>query len=129
MFPGFDPSKLDPKMIQEISELVRTLPPEQIMRMQSLMHNQLAGYASPKEVAEMESALPPEFRQKMAEIMYRASAAGAFTGTASPAAATPSTPAEPAKPISSVDEARLTVLRAVKEGKLSPEDALKALFT
>lgn len=130
MFPGFDPSKLDPKLIQEISELMRTLPPDQILRMQTLMHNQMAGHAKPQDVAEFEASLPPSFRQKMAEIMYKASSTGAFgSAFAGASFAATAAPAEPAKPISSVDEARLTVLRAVRDGSISPEDALRALFT
>ena len=47
MFPGFDPSKLDPKTIQELTDLMRTLPPEKLMQMQSIMHNSCLLYTSP----------------------------------------------------------------------------------
>jgi hypothetical protein len=121
MFPGFDPSKLDPKMIQELSDLMRTLPPEKLMQMQSLMHNSMAGFDISKEMQAFESSLPGEFRLRLANIMVSAGPLPADVFT--PPAGTP------AKPIESVDDARLTLLNAVRDGALSPEEALKALFS
>ncbi len=40
----FDPGKMDPKLLLEISQLVRELPPDKLTRMQSLMHNMMAGF-------------------------------------------------------------------------------------
>jgi hypothetical protein len=122
MFPGFDPSKLDPKLIQELSELMRSLPPEKLMQMQSLMHNSMAGFDISKSVQEFESSLPPEFRMKLAKIMM---SAGPLP-TGKPDIEIPT--AAPA-PITNVDDARLTLLNAVRDGALTPEEALKALFT
>lgn len=121
MFPGFDPSKLDPRLIREISELMRELPPAQLMKMQTIMHNSMAGFDVSKEAAEFEAALPPGFREKMAKIMYQAS--GAIPVETAAAA-----PTEPAKPVESPREARLVVLKAVAAGTLTPEQALDALF-
>lgn len=116
MFPGlpagFDPSKLDPKLISEISELMGTLPPEMMMKMQTLMHNSMAGHDVRKDMEDFERGLPPGFREKMAKIMYQAN------GVVD--ALTP--------PLESLTDARLTLLNAVKNGILTPEAALKALF-
>ncbi len=129
MFAGFDPSKLDPKVIQELSELMRTLPPEKLMQMQSIMHNSMAGFDISKSVQEFESTLPPEFRLKLAKLMMDAGPlpAGMFPGAG---AAKPDIviPAAAPAPIANVDDARLTLLNAVRDGALSPEDAMKALF-
>lgn len=125
MFAGFDPSKLDPKVIQELTDLMRTLPPEKLMQMQSIMHNSMAGFDITKEVQAFESALPPDFRARLAKIML---AAGPLpTDAFIPAQTFPAEPS-PSAPLVDVSEARLTLLRAVRDGALAPEDALKALF-
>ena len=118
MFPGFDPSKLDPKVVQELTELMRTLPHDKLMQMQSIMHNSMAGFDITKDVQAFESSLPPDFRARLARIML---SAGPLPADAIP---TPS----PAPTITDVDSARLTLLKAVRDGGLTPEDALKALF-
>jgi hypothetical protein len=120
MFPGFDPSKLDPKLIQEISELMRTLPPEQLMKMQSIMHNSMAGFDVTEEVRKFESNLPPGFREKLAKAMYTAN--GVITETA------PTPPAPTLSTLNDVDRARLTVLEGVRDRRIAPEEALRTLF-
>lgn len=122
MFPGlpadFDPSKLDPKLIAEISELMRTLPPPLMMKMQTIMHNSMAGIDVRKEMEEFERGLPPGFREKMAKIMYQA---GGVVDALAPSD-------DKTAPLESMDDARLTILNAVKNGTLTPEAALRALF-
>lgn len=115
MFAGFDPSKLDPKVVQELTELMRTLPSEKLMQMQSIMHNSMAGFDIAKEVQSFESSLPADFRARLAKIML---AAGPLPADAFPKV----------EPVTDVTDARLTLLRAVRDGELTPEDALKALF-
>lgn len=123
MFPGlpagFDPSKMDPRLIGEISQLMATLPPEMMMKMQTLMHNAMAGIDVRKDTEDFERDLPSDFRAKMAKILYQAHGVE-LNETA--------IDSEPVTLPGNVDEARLTILRAVKEGKLAPEAALKALF-
>ena len=123
MFPGFDPSKLDPKVVQELTDLMRTLPPEKLMRMQTMMHNSMAGFDISVDVQSFERDLPPDFRAKLAKIL--------LTAGPLPTASTsdPATDSAPPPVPSSIDEARLTILRAVRDGSLSPEDALQALFS
>jgi hypothetical protein len=123
MFPGFDPSKLDPKVIHEISELMRTLPPEQLMKMQSIMHNSMAGFDVTEEVRKFESNLPAGFREKLAKAMYAANGVAVETAATAPA---PSSPMDTG--LNDVDRARLTVLEGVRDRSVTPEDALRILF-
>ncbi len=134
MFPGMmpgmpplDPSKMDPKTIAAMTDLIRTLPPDRILKIQTLMHNAMAGFDVKKEMEDFEKSLPPGFREKMAAIMapelYKACAD-----------APPSSPSQPTEKLETVDPnmdvnaARITVLRGVSEGRITPEEALKLLF-
>lgn len=131
---GFDPSKLDPKTLMEVSNLVRELPPEKLNKMQTLMHNMMAGYNVQQEMMEFEQSLPAGFRERLTAIMLR----GMNTaGAAAPEAATsPAAAVEEAQVVNaaestvdmSVRDARLTVLRAVADGSMDPEEALTALW-
>ena len=134
MFPNFDPSKMDPKVLMELSNLVRQLPPEKISRMQSLMHNMMAGFDVKAEMEEFEKTLPAGFREKLVSIM-------ASSGMAPPAGASPfagskispigesqTVEAEVVDKNMDMREARLTVLRAVADGSMSPDDAERVLF-
>ena len=58
--PPFDPSKMDPKVLMQLSELMRQLPPAQIQKMQTLMHNMMAGFDVKKDMEEFEKTLPPK---------------------------------------------------------------------
>ena len=121
MFPGMngiDPSKLSPQVIQEISELMRTLTPEQMMKMQSLMHNSMAGFNVSNEMMEFEKNLPSGFREKMARIMYMTN------GIEVPNQA----PATPAVEPKTEREARMIILKSVAGGFMQPEEALSVLF-
>ncbi len=115
----FDPSKLSPQAIAEISDLMRTLTPDQIMKMQSLMHNSMAGFNVSAEMQEFEKTLPPGFREKMARVMYMAN--GIEVPSQAPQSVSQAAP-------QNEDEARLVILRSVAGGLLSPEEALKVLF-
>ncbi|MBS1962502.1 MAG: hypothetical protein JST04_09815 [Bdellovibrionales bacterium] len=128
MFPGFDPSKLDPKVIQELSELMRTLPPEKLMQMQTMMHNSMAGFDIMKDVQAFEAGLPPDFRAKLAKIMLSAGPLPADAVIPTTGKAVETTAPKTEAPVTDVREARLTLLNAVRDGALTPEDALIALF-
>ncbi len=126
MFPGLDPSKLDPQLIGEISDLMRTLPPAKLMQMQGLMQKAMGGADITAEMAAFERDLPADFRTRMARIMYRANGVPAdFLATGATGATVESSSAST---ITSAREARLTILNAVREGELTPEAALSALF-
>jgi hypothetical protein len=114
MTNGFDPTKMDPKVMMQMAELVRQLPPEKISRMQTLMHNMMAGFDVKKDMEEFERGLPQEFREKLVSVM-----GSSVTETPSPSVP----PAE-----MGIRDARVTLLRAVAEGRMTPEDAEKLLF-
>ena len=119
----FDPSKLSPQAISEITDLMRTLSPAQMMKLQSIMHNQMAGFNVTKEMMEFEQSMPPDFRAKMARIMYMTN------GIEVPPATTPSVASSPiAEEPKNENEARLVILQSVAAGMMSPQEALKVLF-
>jgi hypothetical protein len=126
-----DPSKLSPDMLMKMSQLVQELPPGMLSRMQTLMHNAMAGFDVQKDMEAFERELPAGFREKMARLMYEMNGVMPSGG---PSAATPTAAAakpevvEIQKEIANPEEARLTVLRAVASGDLSPEQALSVLF-
>ncbi len=127
---------MDPKLMMELSNLVRELPPQQLYKMQTLMHNMMAGFDVSKEMEEFERSLPPGFREKVMRLMgsqysTMAQAMGASsTGTSAAPIEAESSPAEPIVDSSEMDvrKARLTILRAVSDGKMSPEEAERLLF-
>jgi hypothetical protein len=121
----FDPSKLSPQAIQEMTDLMRTLTPAQMMKLQSIMHNQMAGFNVANDLIEFEKSMPADFRAKMARIMYMANGIE-VPGTTSTTTTqvTAATTAEP----QNENEARLVILQSVAAGMMSPEEALKILF-
>ena len=132
---GLDPSKMSPQTIAEISALMRTLSPEQIMKMQSLMHNAMAGFNVTKEMQEFEASLPASFREKMARIAYLANGVDLSsqnsnspgTSDAIPVTSGGTSESAAAEP-TDVNEARLIILRSVANKMMAPEEALKVLF-
>jgi hypothetical protein len=128
-FPQFDPSKMDPKVLMQLTQLIQQLPPDQLSRMQSLMHNAMAGLDVRREMEEFEKNLPPGFREKLMSLM----AGQVGTGFTAPQASGSPTviEAESSRSTSQemdVHEARLTILRAVANGIMPPEEAEKLLF-
>ena len=117
--------------MMELSKLVQTLPPAQLARMQTIMHNSMAGFNVQKEMEEFERSLPPGFREKIMTLFMGASSASPIETTARPVdaghASLTETTAASSPPPSSADmterEARLTVLRAVAAGTITPEEA------
>jgi hypothetical protein len=143
MFPQFDPGKMDPQVLMQLSQLIQQLPPEQLNRMQTLMHNAMAGFDVRAQMEEFERNLPAGFREKLMALVAANPAAfapmagmGAGTGmsTGTPGAASTPAPA-PAHEIPAsqenmdLREARLTILRGVASGQVSPEEAEKLLFS
>ncbi len=130
MFPNGipDPSKMDPKVIAQISEVMRSLTPDQLARLQGLMHNMMAGFDVTKELAQFEKELPPGFREKLAALQYAMHGVdvGAHTSAPTQNVSPEIAPEAPAKEMTET-EARLTILRAVASGSLSPEEAEKLL--
>lgn len=125
--PPFDPSKMDPKILMKLSQLIAQLPPAQISRLQSLMHNMTAGFDVANDLAQFEKDLPPGFRENLVSILSEQGQLDTVKPVASaPVPAGTSITEEPAE--MNIKEARLTILRAVAEGNLSPEQAEALLF-
>jgi hypothetical protein len=123
MMNGFDPSKMDPKVMMQMAELVRQLPPDKISKMQTLMHNMMAGFDVKKEMEEFERGLPQGFREKLVSIM-----GSSGLGPMGPSITETSANSAPATAEMGIRDARVTLLRAVAEGRMTPEDAEKLLF-
>lgn len=134
MFPGFDPSKMDPKVLMELSQLVQGLPPDKLNQMQTLMHNMMAGHDVRAQMEEFERNLPPDFRMKIASLMGTQLGTGAFGGmppahqVMSPLSQPVSSVIDGPAPEMDMREARMTVLRGVASGSISPEEAEQILF-
>lgn len=112
----------------QLSQLIQSLPPEQLNRMQTLMHNMMAGHDVRREMEEFEKSLPPGFREKLMSIM--ASSAPTASATTAPieTSSTPISTSQEQNSEMDLREARLTILRAVAGGQLSPEEAEKLIF-
>ena len=117
MPPGFDPSKLDPQALAELTRLVQELPPTHLMKMQTLMHNAMAGHDTRRDMEEFERNLPAGFREKLMGVLTK------HSQTFAAAAAIPVSAAVVSDTPSDLREARLTILRAVAEGRMTPEAA------
>src|SRR4051794_8174987 len=127
---NFDPSQMDPKVLMQMSELVRQLPPDKLNRMQSLMHNMMAGIDVTKDLEEFERGLPPGFREKLLAIVSSQPNAFAGASTIQSPSSTMSSVAESPRATEpgSLHEARLTILRAVADGRMTPDEAERLLF-
>lgn len=127
---GFDPSKMDPKVLMELSRLVQQLPPDQMNRMQTLMHNMMAGFDVHQEMEEFERSLPAGFREKLVQAMGGAAGFAANTAVFSNplVSGADSSTGMPTGMPKNEREARLTLLRAVADQKLAPEEAHQLLF-
>lgn len=124
--PSFDPSKMDPKMMMQLAELIRQLPPDKISKMQALTHNMMAGFDVRKEMEEFENTLPPGFKEKLVALMgSSASVQSAPDIDITPVAVQETIQSAPPQ---NIREARVTLLRAVADGRLQPEEAEKLLF-
>lgn len=111
---GFDPSQMDPAMMQQMSKSLQRLPKAQLTKLQSLMQRAMAGQDVSRESAQFEKMLPPEFSQMAMQMMM---AQGMASGGAAPA---------DEKPMNS-DDAKQIVAKAVAEGKMSAEQAKELL--
>lgn len=121
--PSFDPSKMDPKALMELSQLFQQLPPSELGRMQTLMHNMMAGYDVRKDMEEFERSLPPGFREKLMALVGGQAGFPAMGGAANE-------PIEVSAPAADMDlhQARITILQAVADGNMTPEQAEGLLF-
>ena len=120
--PGFDPSKVDPAAMSQMTSLMQRLPRAQLQKIQALMQKAMSGKDVTQEAQELERMMPPELLSQMA-----AFAPGLMGGMpaefqAGVAAAEQDDAAE-----MSAAEARKVIEAAVKDGSLSRADADAAL--
>jgi len=125
-----DPSKLDPRKMMELSQLFQSLPPSQMGRLQTLMHNMMAGFDVKKDMEAFEKELPPGFKEKVMSVLGpQAFSMDALNRSHSEPPVDVSLGVQPDQNIpKSIQEARLTILRAVAEGHMTPEQAEPLLF-
>lgn len=109
---AFDPSKMDPEMMQQMTKALQRLPRPQLMRLQSIMQRAMAGQDVSREAADFERILPPEFRQMAMQMMMAQGMASAGAGDE--------------KPMDETD-AKVIVAKAVAEGKMTADQAKELL--
>jgi hypothetical protein len=121
--PGFDPSKVDPAAMAQMAQLVQRLPKGQLQKIQALMQKAMSGKDVTREAQELERSLPPEIVSQMA-----AFAPGMLGAAGIDPAELEKAEAEMAAGAGmNADEAKRIIEEAVKEGRLSPEEAAAAL--
>lgn len=81
----------------------------------------MAGHDVRRDMEEFEKSLPSGFREKLLSMMSQ-------QGTSQPDVVIPQTLSAAEQEEMSLREARMTILRGVSEGKLTPEDAERLLF-
>jgi hypothetical protein len=117
---GFDPSKMDPAMMQQFAASLQRLPKGQLQKLQNIMQRAMAGKDVAAESAEFERTLPPELQKLMLSF------AGQMGGMPSADASIPVT-AEVEAGGMSEEDARKIVEAAAAEGKISSDEAEKLL--
>lgn len=115
----FDPSQMDPQMMAQVSQALQRLPRGQLQRLQSIMQRAMAGKDVTREAEEFQRTLPPEFQNLMMGFQGQmASQMGGMPGAEIP---------EQAEAAMSEEEARKIVEAAMKEGKISEDQAQELL--
>ena len=93
---------MDPAVRKEMMQAFRSMPKDQLRKLQSISQRMLNGESLEAELAEIQNLLPADFQQKM-------------MGLSGPV------------PEMSEEEARALVAQAAAEGKISPDQAAKLL--
>lgn len=120
--PMFDPSQMDPQMMNQMAQMLQRLPRGQMQRLQSLVQKAMAGKDVTREAAEFERSLPPDFKNMLEGFKGMPGFPGmGVEGVAGGEALAPEVE-EPADEMS-VDDARSIVAKALAEGKISKEQA------
>ena len=126
---------MDPKLLMEVSQVIQQLPPEKLNQMQTLMHNMMAGHDVSREMADFEKSLPADFREKLARLQTLTGAGGMVSGANAPVIETSASSNAAGTANGSghddmdLHQARITILHAVAEHRMTPEQAEKMLFS
>lgn len=118
---GFDPSKMDPAMMQQFAQSLQRLPKGQLQKLQNIMQRAMAGKDVSAESAEFERTLPPDLQQLMLSFagqMGQQQMGGQMGGEI---------PVTSEVGGMSEEEARKIVEAAAAEGKISSDEAAKLL--
>jgi len=108
---GFDPSQMDPKKMQQLQRMMKSLPKGQLSQLQNLVQQAMAGKDVTDKLKDLEGKLPPDLRNAVEAMAPEAEAATDSMESSD----------------MSVDQARKIVEDAVREGKLSRVEADKLL--
>ncbi len=111
--PGFDPSQMDPAMMQQMAQMIQRLPRAQMMKLQSIMQRAMAGQDVSAEAAMIEKMLPPEFADMSRQMMMASGMMNQMNA-----------PAELPK---TEDDAKKIVVEALAAGKLTEAQAKELL--
>jgi hypothetical protein len=119
MFPsGFDPSKVDPKVMAQMQALIQRLPRGQLAQLQQIMQKSMSGKDVTQEAMALQRTLPPEFLQLAMQMQMSMGGAEGM----------PSMPGMPGADAElSEEEAKRIVAEAAKDGKLSGDKATELL--
>jgi len=112
-----NPDQLDPAQIAQMQNLFKKMPHQQMQRFQSLMQRAMAGKDVAKEFEDFEKTLSPEMKEAFSQMSAQ------FGGGAEDAAASTADSNEDM----SVEDAKKIIEQAVKEGRLTPEQAQELL--
>ncbi|MGK5083928.1 SEC-C domain-containing protein [Bdellovibrionota bacterium FG-1] len=119
MMPGgIDPSKLDPDMMRQFSQLLQRLPKGQLQRLQGIMQRAMSGQDVTREASEFEKTLPVELQSLMISFAGQMGQMGA-------AGAEVEVPSETSG--MSEEQAREIVAAAAAEGRIEKDEAEKLL--
>jgi cell wall assembly regulator SMI1 len=128
MFPGFDPSKMDPQYMAKVAKAFQRLPRGQMQQLQTLIQKAMSGKDITREAAAMERMLPPELKELLKGAPGMEGMGGApGMGGGDHAIPVESTPVEEEDLEMSADQAKKLVEQAAKEGKISQAEAEELL--
>lgn len=127
MFPaGFDPSKVDPKVMAQMQSLIARLPRAQLQQLQSVMQKAMAGKDVTAEAMQLQRMLPPEFMQLAMQMQMGQMGGDAAAGMGMPGMMGGGAPTPTAEELS-LEEAKRIVAEAAKSGKLAGAEATELL--
>lgn len=122
-FPGgFDPSQMDPQMMQQFTQMLGRLPKGQLQRLQSIMQRAMAGKDVTQDAAEFERTLPPELQSLMLSFAGQMQAGMAGMPGAPGMGGMPGA-ADAGSGEMTEEQARAIVAAAAAEGKVSESQA------
>jgi len=112
-----NPDQMNPEQISQVQNMLKKLPHQQMQRLQSLMQKAMSGKDVTRDFEDFEKTLSPEMKEAFSQM------SGQFGGAGATDASQGSTQEEDM----TVDEAKKVIEQAVKEGRLTQEQAQELL--